>query len=69
MKNLYLVRTATIATLAAGLLGVGWMGMQGDDAQIRPEMIAVSTPAEQAVYFPSSYVLQPNPNEPEVYEY
>lgn len=69
MKNPYLIRTATIATLAAGLLGVGWIGMQGDEAQIAPQMIAVSTSAEPAVYFPSSYVLQPNPNEPELYEY
>jgi hypothetical protein len=69
MQNLYLIRTAMIVTLAAGLLGIGWMGMQGDEAQIAPEMIAVSTSAEPAVYFPSLYVLQPNPEEPEVYEY
>ena len=69
MQNLYLVRTATVVTLAAALLGVGWMGMQGDEAQIAPEMVSVSAVGEPTLYFPAGYVLQPNEAEAQPYEY
>jgi hypothetical protein len=69
MQNLYLIRTATVVTLAAALLGVGWMGMHADEAQIAPAMVPVAALAEPMVYFPAGYVLQPNEAEPEAYEY
>jgi hypothetical protein len=67
MYNPYVVRTATLASLAAALVATGWMGMQGDDAQMAPEQLAVSSPP--ALYFPASYELQPNPDEREIFEY
>lgn len=71
MSNLYLVRTATVVSLAALLLGVGWMGMQGDEVSIAPEMVSISgAQAENtAYYFPAGFEIQPNESEPEVYDY
>lgn len=69
MQNLYLVRTAAVVTIAAGLLGVGWIGMQGDEPRIAPEMVSIAAPAQTGFYFPADYVLQPNANEPEAFEY
>jgi hypothetical protein len=69
MQNLYLIRTATVVTLTAALLGVGWISMPGDEAQIAPQMVSLSALAEPTAYFPAAYVLQPNEAEPEAYEY
>jgi hypothetical protein len=71
MSNLYLVRTATAVSIAALLLGVGWMGMQSDEMQISPGMVAVSGAQAQSTdyYFPAGFIMQPNESEPEVYEY
>jgi hypothetical protein len=70
MSNAYLIRTATFVSVAALLLGVGWMGTHTDDAQITPEMVSVSgAQAEPAMYFPAGYEIQANAAEPEVYEY
>jgi hypothetical protein len=70
MQNVYLVRTAAVASIAALFLGVGWMEMQGDAMQVAPEMVAVSGAlAEPAGYFPAGFQLQPNAHEPEAYEY
>jgi hypothetical protein len=70
MQNLYLVRTAAVVSIAAGLLGVGWIGMQGDDMQIAPEAVAVSSSrAEPAMHFHAGFVIQANAEEPEVYDY
>jgi hypothetical protein len=70
MQSLYLVRTATVVSLGALFLGVGWMEMQADAMRVAPEMVAVSSAlAEPAVYFPAGFQLQPNADQPEVYEY
>lgn len=70
MQSLYIVRTATVASLAATLLGVGWMGMQNDDLQIAPAAVAVSASrAEPAMYFPAGFEIQASADEREVYEY
>jgi hypothetical protein len=68
MKNVYLVRTAAVASLAAALLGVAWLGTQSDDMVIAPEMVAVSATAP-AFYFPAQFELRANADEPEVFEY
>jgi hypothetical protein len=70
MKNDYIVRTAAVVSLTAGLIGVGLMGMQSDDMQVASEPISVSSASyEPAFYFPAGFELRPNPDEPEVYEY
>jgi hypothetical protein len=70
MQNLYLVRTAAVVSLAAALLGVGWMSMQSDEIQIAPEAVAVSgNQAAPAVYFPAGFEIQPGADEGPVYEY
>ena len=70
MQSVYLVRTATVVSLGALFLGVGWMEMQGDAMQVAPGMVAVSSsPAGPAAYFPAGFQLQANGDEPEVYEY
>lgn len=70
MSNVYLVRTATFVSAAALLLGVGWIGTHGDDVQITPDMVAVSNAQTEAMgYFPAGFEIQPNPVEPEVFEY
>jgi len=70
MQSLYVVRTATVVSLGALFLGVGWMEMQGDAMRVAPEMVAVSSAlAEPAFYFPAGFQLQANAHEPEVNEY
>jgi hypothetical protein len=70
MQNPYLIRTATIVSLAAALVGAGWMGLQGDEMQLEPGAIAVAgAHAEPGHYFPAEFTLQPNPDEPAVYEF
>jgi hypothetical protein len=70
MQNPYLVRTAAVVSIAAGLLGVGWMSMPSDDMQIAPSAVAVSgEQAEPARYFPAGFEIQANADEPAVYEY
>ena len=64
------MRTATVVSLAAVLLGVGWMGISDDEVQINPERVAVASgQPEVAGYFPAQFEIQPDPSEPEVYEY
>lgn len=71
MQNVYLIRTATVVSIAAGLVGLGFLGMHSDQPQISPGMVSVSTAAlsEPAYYFPAEYKLNPNPAEPEFVEY
>jgi hypothetical protein len=70
MQNPYLIRTATVATLAAAIVGAGWMGMRGDDMSVEPDAAAVlAAPSEPGFYFPAEFTLQPNPAEPEIYEF
>jgi len=70
MQNVYLVRTAAVVSLAAGLLGVGYIGMPSDEMQIAPEAVAVSgSRAEPAMHLHSGLVLQANADESEAYEY
>ena len=70
MQNPYLVRTAAVVSIAAGLLGVGWMSMPSDEMQIAPEAISVAgSRAEPAMHFHAGFVIQANADEPAVYEY
>lgn len=76
MQNLYIVRTATVASLTAAFVAFGWMSMQGGDELLpAPEPITVSSaPTEPAMQFQAAHlhaglVLQANPEEPEFYEY
>jgi hypothetical protein len=70
MQNLYLVRTATVVSLAAVILAAGWIGMPNDEMQIAPEMVAVSrSHVEPAVYFPAGYELQPGADDGAFYDY
>ena len=70
MQNLYLVRTAAVVSIVAGLLGVGWIGTQSDDMQIAPEAVSVSdSRAEPAMHLHAGLPIRANPEEPEVYEY
>ena len=71
MQNVYLIRTATVVSITAGLVGLGFLGMQSDQPQISPGMVSVSTASmsEPAYYFPAGFELQPNPSEPEYVEY
>jgi hypothetical protein len=71
MQNVYLIRTATVVSIAAGLVGLGYLGMHSDAPQISPSMVSVSTASlsEPAYYFPAGFELKPNPNEPEATEY
>jgi hypothetical protein len=75
MQNLYIVRTATVVSLTAAFVTLGWMSLQGDDLQVAPEQIAVAAAqAEpgmhfQAAHFHDGFVLQANDAEPEVHEY
>ena len=39
MQNLDIVRTAALVALAAALMAAGVKGMQGDQAQIAPELV------------------------------
>jgi hypothetical protein len=70
MKSLYIVRTATVASLTAAFVAFGWMTMGSDDLYIAAEpSVASSAPAEPAMHFHAYFVLQANPDEPEVREY
>jgi len=71
MQSLYIVRTATVASLTAAFVAFGWMSMQGgDDLQLASEQITVSSaPTEPAMHLHAGFVLQANPEEPEFYEY
>jgi hypothetical protein len=65
MQNPRLIRTATVASLAAAIVVAGWMGSQGDEMRADP----VGAQSEPGYYFPDGFTLQPNPAEPDVYEY
>lgn len=70
MQNVYLVRTATVVSMGAVMLGLSWMRAPADEMRVAPEAVAVSsTSAEPAVYFPAGFELQANDAEPEVHEY
>ena len=70
MQNPYLIRTAAVVTLAAAVVGTGWMGMQSDELQVvEPSTVPVAAQAQPGFHFPSEYTLQPNPQEPEIYEF
>jgi hypothetical protein len=70
MKSLYIVRTATVASLTAAFVAFGWMTMGSDDLYLAAEPIVASgAPAEPAMHFHAYFVLQANPDEPEVREY
>ncbi len=70
MQNPYLIRTAAVASLAAAVVSLGWMGTPGDEAELAPAMAMVApTVPGPAVYFPAGVVLQPNEAEAEPYEY
>jgi len=71
MQSLHIVRTATVASLTAAFMAFGWMSMQGgDEMQVAPEQIAVSSaPTEPAMHLHAGFVIQANAEEPEYYEY
>ena len=70
MKDRHLIRTATAVSLAAAIIGAGWMGLQGDGMQVDPAAVPVAgAQAEPEYYFPAGFTLQPDPAEPEAYEF
>jgi hypothetical protein len=70
MKNPYLVRTAAVASLAAALLTAGYMGMQGDDMQIAPDSVALSSGSSAPLYhFPAGFEIKPGTEDSPVHEY
>ncbi len=70
MQSLYIVRTAAVASLTAAFVAFGWMTMGSDDLHIAPEPVALSSAqTEPAMHFHAYFVLQANPDEPEVREY
>jgi hypothetical protein len=70
MQNPRLIRTATVASLAAAMIVAGWMGSQGDEMQVDPAGVgATGAQTEPGYYFPAEYMLQPNPAEVEPYEF
>jgi len=70
MQSLYIVRTAAVASLTAAFVAFGWMTMRGDDLEIAPERIVVSSAqTEPAMHFHAGFVLQANADEAPVYEY
>ena len=70
MQNLYIVRTATVASLTAAFVAFGWMTMGRDDHEIVPQpIVASSAQAEPAMHFHAGFVIQANDDEPEVREY
>jgi hypothetical protein len=70
MQNPYLIRTATVASLVAVMLGLSWLRAPADETPVATEMVAVSsTPAEPAMHFHAGFTLQANADEPELYEY
>ena len=71
MKDRHLIRTATVVSLAAAIIGAGWMGLQGDELQVDPAGVPVAgAQAEPGYYyFPAGFTLQPNAAEPEGYEF
>jgi hypothetical protein len=70
MQNPHLIRTATVASLAAAIMVAGWMGSQSDEMQVDPARIGVAgAQTEPGYYFPAEFTLQPNPAEVELFEY
>lgn len=70
MKNPYLVRTAAVVSLAAALLAAGYMGMEGDNMEIAPEAVALSSSSSAPPYhFPAGFEIKPGAEEGAVYEY
>jgi len=65
MKNVYLIRTAAVASLAAGIIGLSALGLQDEEVQLAPARPA----PELSTYFPAGYELQPGTDEGEVFEY
>ena len=48
------------------LLTLGWMSLRPEEAAIGVSSAQAESPSH---YFPAGFVIQPNENEPEVYEY
>jgi hypothetical protein len=67
MKNANVVRTATIATLAAFVIATGLMNSQ--EATMEAPAASVASGGAPAFYFPAAYQLEPGAGEPEVFEY
>jgi hypothetical protein len=67
MKNANVVRTATIATLAAFVIATGLMNSQ--EAAMEAPAAPLASGSSPAYYFPASYQLEPGAGEPEVFEY
>lgn len=65
MKNVYVIRTAAVASLAAGIIGLSSLGFHGEEAPVAAALIA----AEPVAYFPAAYELQPGAGEGEIFEY
>jgi len=58
MKNANVVRTATVATLAAFIVATGLMNSPQEVSEDPPRF-----------HFPAAYQLEPGAGEPEVFEY
>lgn len=70
MREPHVFRTAAIVSLAAAIIGAGWMGLQDDDMQVDPSAVPVAgAQSEPGYYFPARFTLQPSADEPEVYEF
>ena len=67
MKNVNVLRTAAVATLASFVLATGVITSR-EEASEAP-MASVAVDSSPASYFPAAYELKPGIDEPEVFEY
>ena len=67
MKNVNVVRTATVATLAAFVIATGLMNSQ--EAAMEGPAASVASGSSPAFYFPAAYQLEPGAGEAGVFEY
>jgi hypothetical protein len=67
MKNANVVRTATVATLAAFVIATGLMNSQQEAMEAPPA--AIATGSSPTFYFPAAYQLEPGAGEAEIFEY
>jgi len=65
MKNVYLIRTAAVASLVTAVIGLSSLGFQGEDVDLTPVLVA----AEPVTDLPAAYELRPRSDEGEVFEY
>jgi len=61
MKNVYVIRTAVVASLVSGVIGLSSLGLQGEEAHVAP--------ITATLYIPAGYELQPGVDEGQVFEY